>query len=359
MHNENIQSLLDPFTLPDTDISLSEAQAVKSINIGDNQIDIKITLGFPAKEYSAKLKQSLLDYLSRQVSMPINIEIDWQVVAHSVQTGLKPINGVKNIIAVGSGKGGVGKSTTAVNLALALYRQGAQVGLLDADIYGPNQPQMLGISQRPKTHDNKTMEPIIAHGLQTMSIGYLVDTNAAMVWRGPMVSGALTQLLNDTHWQDLDYLIIDLPPGTGDVQLTMAQKIPVSGAVIITTPQEIALLDVRKAINMFNKVNVPILGVIENMSTHVCSNCHTEEPIFGHGGGELIAEQFGVHLLGSLPLALPIREQADKGTPIVIADEEHIASQKYMDIALQLSAELALTPKTFSSKFPKIEIQNQ
>lgn len=359
MNKENIESLLESFILPETNISLAQMNALQSVNYADDKIEINVKLGFPAKEYSAKLKQSLLDFLANKVQSQIEINIDWQIVAHTVQTGLKPVQGIKNIIAVGSGKGGVGKSTTAVNLALALYRQGAQVGLLDADIYGPNQPQMLGISQRPVTHDNKTMEPIIAHGLQTMSIGYLVDTNAPMVWRGPMVSGALTQLLHDTHWHNLDYLIIDLPPGTGDVQLTMAQKIPVSGAVIITTPQEIALLDVRKAINMFNKVNVPILGVVENMSTHICSNCQVEEPIFGHGGGELIAEQFGVNLLGSLPLALPIREQADKGTPIVIADNEHLASQKYMQIAVQLSAELALKPKTFTSKFPKIEIQNQ
>ena len=294
----------------------------------------------------------------KKTGFNIQLNITWQVIQHKVQTGLRPIPGIKNIIAVGSGKGGVGKSTSAVNLALALYREGAQVGLLDADIYGPNQPQMLGVIERPVTHDNKTMEPILAHGMQTMSIGYLVDQNAAMVWRGPMVSGALTQLLNDTHCHDLDYLIIDLPPGTGDVQLTMAQKIPVSGSIIVTTPQEIALLDVRKAINMFNKVHVPILGIVENMSTHVCTNCQKEEPIFGHGGGELIAEQFNVDMLGALPLSLPIREQGDKGSPIVIADPKHPASLKYIEIARKVSAQLSLMPKDTASKFPKIEIES-
>jgi len=352
-----VQDLLANYPILGLDIDLFSANMIKNITITDETVQLSLMLHFPAREYANALKDDLISYLTEKISLKIKVDIDWKIDAHKVQTGLKPVPGIKNIIAVGSGKGGVGKSTTAINLALALYREGAQVGLLDADIYGPNQPQMLGVIERPQTKDNKTMEPIIAHGMQTMSIGYLVDQNAPMVWRGPMVSGALTQLLNDTHWHDLDYLIIDLPPGTGDVQLTMAQKIPVAGAVIVTTPQEIALLDVRKAINMFSKVHVPILGVVENMSTHICSNCQLEEPIFGEGGGDLIAEQFGVSLLGSLPLALPIREQGDKGTPIVIADENHPASQKYIDIARKLSAQLSLMPKDTASKFPKIEIE--
>jgi ATP-binding protein involved in chromosome partitioning len=356
---DTLKAYLNDFKLFNTELTLGELNAIESLKIHDGTVYLHILLGFPAKEFQTSLKKSLIEYLQTKTSLNIDISIQWKIVAHTVQTGLAPHPQIKNIIAVGSGKGGVGKSTTAVNLALALYREGAEVGLLDADIYGPNQPQMLGLMQRPETSDNKTIEPIIAHGLQSMSIGYLVNADAPMVWRGPMVSGALTQLLNDTHWKNLDYLVIDLPPGTGDVQLTLAQKIPVSGAVIVTTPQDVALLDVRKAINMFNKVNIPILGVIENMSTHICAQCHLEEPIFGEGGGLLIAEQYGIPRLGSLPLSMNIRVQADKGTPIVIADETHPASLQYMQIARHLSARLSILPKSFKSKFPKIEIQDR
>ncbi len=264
----------------------------------------------------------------------------------------------KHIIAVASGKGGVGKSTTAVNLALALVAEGARVGILDADIYGPNQPQMLGADSRPETKDNKTFEPIVRYGVQSMSIGYLIDQDTPMVWRGPMATSALQQLLTQTNWDNLDYLIIDLPPGTGDIQLTLTQKIPLSGAVIVTTPQDIALLDARKAIAMFQKVNVPVLGVVENMSVHICSQCGHAESIFGHEGGKRLAEQYHVDLLGSLPLDIRIREQADSGKPTVVAEPDGTITKIYRAIAREVAAKLSLQAKT-ASKFPKIVIENK
>lgn len=270
---------------------------------------------------------------------------------------LKITDRVKYIIAVASGKGGVGKSTTAVNLALALAaKDGVRVGLLDADIYGPNQPQMLGVSEKPTSKDGKTLEPVYAHGIQSMSIGYLIDINTPMIWRGPMATGALQQLLNDTHWDKLDYLIVDLPPGTGDIQLTLTQKIPLAGAVIVTTPQDIALLDVRKAIAMFSKVKVPLLGVVENMGTHVCSQCGHAEAIFGEGGGERMAQECGINLLGALPLDSRIRKQADSGKPIFLADKEGSIAKIYQDIADKVADQLALQ-KTRSFRFPKIVIE--
>lgn len=265
---------------------------------------------------------------------------------------------VKNIIAVASGKGGVGKSTTTVNLALALQIQGYRVGILDADIYGPNQPHMLGATEKPESKDGKTLQPVIAHGIQSMSIGYLIDIDTPMVWRGPMATGALQQLLNDTQWDNLDYLLIDLPPGTGDIQLTLSQKIPLSGAVIVTTPQDIALLDARKAIAMFQKVNVPVLGIVENMSVHVCSQCGHAEHIFGSVGGEKIAKQYDVDLLGSLPLDIKIREQVDSGKPTVVAEPDSNITKTYGEIANKVVAKLSQVKKT-TSKFPKIVIENR
>ncbi|MBS1211663.1 MAG: apbC, partial [Proteobacteria bacterium] len=275
-----------------------------------------------------------------------------------VQKNLKPMAGVKNIIAVASGKGGVGKSTTAVNLALALAAEGARVGILDADIYGPSQPAMLGLSGQPDVVEGKGILPKVAYGVQSMSIGYLIDEDTPMIWRGPMVTGALQQLLNDTRWDNLDYLIIDLPPGTGDIQLTLAQQIPVSGAIIVTTPQDIALLDAQKGLKMFEKVSVPVLGIVENMSVHVCSQCGHEEHIFGEGGGEKMAQKYGVELLGSLPLDIRIREQADGGHPTVVADPQGPAAMRYKEIARKMAARLALKAKDYSARFPTISIVN-
>jgi ATP-binding protein involved in chromosome partitioning len=287
----------------------------------------------------------------------ISVNIGSRIVAHSAQRGVNLLPNVKNVIAVASGKGGVGKSTTSVNLALALAAEGATVGLLDADIYGPSQPQMLGISGRPDSADGKSIEPMRAHGIQAMSIGFLVDTDTPMVWRGPMVTGALEQLLRDTRWQDLDYLVIDLPPGTGDIQLTLAQKIPVTGAIIVTTPQDIALLDARKGLKMFEKVGIPILGIVENMSTHICSNCGHEEHIFGAGGGALMASDYKVDLLGSLPLDINIRMQADSGQPTVVAAPDSAVAASYKQIARKAASKIAIASLDHSAKFPNIVIQ--
>ncbi|KAF1698946.1 iron-sulfur cluster carrier protein ApbC [Pseudoxanthomonas jiangsuensis] len=268
-----------------------------------------------------------------------------KIASHAVQPGLFPHPRIRNVIAVGSGKGGVGKSTTAVNLALALQRLGAKVGVLDADVYGPSVPAMLGLSGRPESPDDKSIEPMRAFGIEAMSIGLLVDQDTPMIWRGPMATSALTQLFNDTRWGDLDYLLIDLPPGTGDIQLTLAQKIPVAGAVIVTTPQEIATLDARKALKMFEKVNVPVLGIVENMAVHVCGNCGHAEHLFGQGGGQAMAAQYGVPLLGSLPLDLRIREQGDVGTPVVAAAADSAPAQAYLAAAQAMAAQLATRPR--------------
>jgi ATP-binding protein involved in chromosome partitioning len=275
----------------------------------------------------------------------------------SIQQGVTPIKNVKNVIAIASGKGGVGKSTVAVNLALALLAEGARVGILDADIYGPSQPLMLGATQNPESKDQKRLEPVMAHGIQSMSIGYLIDSNTPMIWRGPMVSMALQQLLNDTNWDNVDYLIIDLPPGTGDIQLTLSQKIPVNAAVVVTTPQDIALLDATKAIAMFEKVRVPVLGIIENMSLHTCTQCGHQEAIFGEGGGARMAEQYATELLGQLPLAKYVREQADSGSPTVVAAPDSEVAKIYRDIAKRVIAKIALQAKSYVSKFPKIVIE--
>ena len=288
----------------------------------------------------------------------ITVEAEWKVESRAVQPGLKNIEAIKNIIAVASGKGGVGKSTTAVNLALALAAEGAKVGILDADIYGPNQPQMLGVTEQPQMIDQKTMEPITRHGIQSMSIGYLIDKSTPVVWRGPMVTGALLQLLNDTKWQPLDYLFIDMPPGTGDIQLTLAQKIPVCGAVIVTTPQEVAVLDARKGIEMFSKVKIPVLGIVENMSVHVCSHCGFKEAIFGSGGGQKLAHEYDVTLLGQLPLIREIREEADSGNPTVVANPTSEVAVLYRQIAKKIAAGLSLQAKNYGNVFPKIIIEN-
>lgn len=350
-----LQGYSDPYLGQD----LLAAKCVKQLSCTAGQVELQIELGFPAAGYQAQLAEALRECLLAVAGVQtVKVTVGWKITAHQVQKTLKTLAGVKNIIAVASGKGGVGKSTTSVNLALALLAEGATVGILDADVYGPSQPLMLGAYERPNSPDGKSIEPVLCHGLQVMSLGYLLDQDdAPMIWRGPMATQALMQLLNDTRWKELDYLIIDLPPGTGDIQLTMSQKIPVAGAVIVTTPQDIALLDARKGLVMFEKVSVPVLGVVENMSVHVCSNCGHAEPIFGQGGGERMAEQYGVAFLGGLPLDMRIREQADNGCPTVAADPEGAIAQLYRQIARKAAAQLSLRPRDYSHRFPTISIK--
>ena len=350
-----LKEVIDPYLEKD----LVSAKVIKNIAVDGAKVTVDVVLGYPAHGYQDELAQQMrrkIEAIDGVQASQVNISSN--IASHGVQKGVKPHANIKNIIAIASGKGGVGKSTTAVNLALALAAEGAVVGILDADIYGPSQPRMLGSHDRPSSKDGKSMEPVMSHGIQSMSIGYLIDEETPMIWRGPMVTTALEQLLNDTQWKNLDYLVIDLPPGTGDIQLTLAQKIPVSGAVIVTTPQDIALLDARRALKMFEKVEVPVLGIIENMSTHICSQCGHEEHIFGAGGGERMAQQYKVDLLGSLPLDISIRENADGGHPSVIADPEGRIAQMYREIARRVAAKLSLRAKDFSAKFPKIVIQN-
>lgn len=354
-----IQSTLKLCIDPNTEKDFISSKSVKNIQINGNDVSLDIVLGYPANSVLDDIKQLVINDLKAIDGIGhINVNVGSRIVAHKVQQGVNLLPNVKNVIAVASGKGGVGKSTTSVNLALALAAEGATVGLLDADIYGPSQPQMLGLSGRPDSQDGKSIEPMEAHGIQAMSIGFLVDTDTPMVWRGPMVTGALEQLLRDTKWRDLDYLVIDLPPGTGDIQLTLAQKIPVTGAIIVTTPQDIALLDARKGLKMFEKVGIPILGVVENMSTHICSNCGHEEHIFGAGGGEIMCKDYNVDLLGSLPLDITIREQADGGKPTVIASPESNIAETYKQIARKAAIKIANASLDHSSKFPNIVIQN-
>ncbi len=338
---------------------LITAGAVKAIDINGANVTVELVLGYPAKSCMDRLKHEVEQKLAAvQGIEQVHVNISIKIVSHAVQRTLKPLQNIKNIIAVASGKGGVGKSTTSVNLALALQAEGAQVGILDADIYGPSIPTMLGISGYPSSEDGKTMMPKTSYGLQTISIGYLIDEDQPMIWRGPMVTNALQQLLKDTNWSDLDYLIIDLPPGTGDIQLTLSQQIPVSGAVIVTTPQDIALLDAQRGLKMFEKVNVPVLGVVENMSIHICSQCGHEEAIFGSGGGQAMAQKYHVDLLGALPLDINIRQYADNGRPTVVADPDSRAAEIYREIARKMAAKLSLKAKDYSAKFPNIVIQN-
>jgi len=350
-----LQSYIDPYMGQD----FVSAKAVKGIRITDAGISIDVVLGYPIKGCELEIRSAILGKLKEiQGAGDIELNVASEIVSHAVQKNLKPLPGVKNIIAVASGKGGVGKSTTAVNIALALAGEGASVGILDADIYGPSQPLMLGLSGRPNSNDGKTMDPKVAYGIQSISIGYLIEEDTPMIWRGPMVTGALQQLITSTNWDNLDYLIVDLPPGTGDIQLTLSQQIPVSGAVIVTTPQDIALLDAQKGLKMFEQVSIPVLGIVENMSTHICSQCGHEEAIFGQGGGEIMSKKYAVELLGQLPLDINIRLQADTGRPTVIADPDGRVAAIYRKIARKLAGKLALRAKNFSGKFPKIVVQN-
>ena len=354
-----VQTALKAVVDPNTGKDFVTAREAKNIRISGADVSLDIELGYPAKSQFDAIRNSVIAALKGLPGIGnISVNVHSKIVSHTVQRGVKLVPGVKNIIAIASGKGGVGKSTTAVNLALALVDEGASVAVLDADIYGPSQPQMLGISERPESLDGKALEPLHAHGLQAMSIGFLIDPETPMVWRGPMVTQALQQLLMETRWQDVDYLVIDLPPGTGDIQLTLAQQVPVTGAVIVTTPQDIALLDARKGLKMFEKVGIPILGIVENMSTHICSNCGHEEHIFGAGGGDRMAHDYEVELLGSLPLDIKIREQVDGGQPTVVADPGGRIAGIYRDIARRIAVKVAERAKDMTAKFPNIVIQN-
>ncbi|MEM7258316.1 MAG: iron-sulfur cluster carrier protein ApbC [Pseudomonadota bacterium] len=339
--------------------NITKGKTIRDVRIEGASVEVDLAMSYPCASMHAQLAVDLEQLITALDGVKqAKVNVDTHIIAHSVQHGVKRMENIKNIIAVASGKGGVGKSTTSVNLALALAHEGATVGLLDADIYGPSQPRMMGLSGQPESSDGKSIEPMYNYGIATMSIGYLIDEETPMIWRGPMVTQALEQMLNDTNWGELDYLVIDLPPGTGDTQLTLAQKVPVSGAIIVTTPQDIALLDARKGLKMFEKVEVPILGIVENMSTHVCSQCGHEESIFGSGGGARMAEDYDVTLLGSLPLDMSIREQADGGKPTVVNGPDSAVSQRYREIARKASAALANQAKDYSASFPNIVIQS-
>ncbi len=356
---ESIRAALALVVDPNTNKNLIDSKSAKNITLDGNDVALDVELGYPAKSQFDGIRKATIAAVKQIPGVGnISVNVSSKIVAHTAQRGVKLMSNIKNIIAVASGKGGVGKSTTAVNLALALAAEGAQVGILDADIYGPSQPMMMGISGRPETLDGKTMEPMENHGLQVSSIGFVIDNDQPMVWRGPIVTQALQQLLDQTNWRDLDYLIIDMPPGTGDIQLTLSQKVPVTGAVIVTTPQDIALLDARKGLKMFEKVGIPILGIVENMSTHICSNCGHAEAIFGHGGGEKMCAEYSVDFLGALPLTMSIREQADSGVPTVIADPTGPVAEIYRAIARKVAIKVADKAKDMSSKFPSIVIKN-
>ncbi|MFZ4062402.1 MAG: iron-sulfur cluster carrier protein ApbC [Polynucleobacter sp.] len=356
---EAVQAALKGLIDPNTQIDFFTAKAVKNLRVEDGNINLDIVLGYPAKSQFDDIRKSVINALRALPEVKnVSVNVSSLVVSHAVQRGVKLLPGVKNIVAVASGKGGVGKSTTAVNLALALAAEGAQVGILDADIYGPSLPMMLGITGRPESIEENTIEPMEGHGLQASSIGFLIEEDSPMVWRGPMVTSALEQLLRQTRWRDLDYLIVDMPPGTGDIQLTLSQKVPVTGAVIVTTPQDIALLDARKGLKMFEKVGVPIVGIIENMSTYICPSCGHEEHVFGAGGGEKMCKEYDTQFLGALPLNLSIREQADAGRPTVVADPDGAISAIYKTIARQVAIKVASLSKDMSSKFPNIVVQN-
>lgn len=356
---EVVKNTLSQVIDPNTGKDLVSSKSAKNIQVSGSAISLDVELGYPAKSQLEPIRQLVVSALQQVPGVGnVTVNVTSKIVAHAVQRGVKLLPTVKNIIAVASGKGGVGKSTTAANLALALAAEGAAVGILDADIYGPSQPLLMGISGRPETTDGKTMEPMENHGLQVSSIGFMINPDEPMIWRGPIVTQALQQLLTQTNWRDLDYLIVDMPPGTGDVQLTLSQKVPVTGAVIVTTPQDIALLDARKGLKMFEKVDIPILGIIENMSTHICSQCGHAEAIFGEGGGEKMCADFGIDFLGRLPLTMAIREQADAGKPTVIADPEGPIAAVYKDIARKIAIKVAEKAKDMTSKFPTITIQH-
>jgi ATP-binding protein involved in chromosome partitioning len=348
-----LKGLVDPNTARD----YVTGKAVRKLTVAGSDVDVDLLLGYPSRSQHDAIRRQVADALAAMPGIGrVSVTVGQKVTSHAVQRGVKLVPGVKNIVAVASGKGGVGKSTTAVNLALALAAEGATVGVLDADIYGPSQPTMLGIHGRPESKDGKTLEPLEAYGVQAMSIGFLIDVDTPMVWRGPMVTQALEQLLKDTNWREVDYLIVDMPPGTGDIQLTLSQRVPLTGAVIVTTPQDIALLDARKGIKMFEKVGVPILGIVENMAVHVCEKCGHVEHIFGADGGKKMAAEYGMDYLGALPLNLSIRVDADSGRPSVVSNPDGEIAGLYKSVARQVAVKIAQRAKDFSAKFPTITV---
>jgi ATP-binding protein involved in chromosome partitioning len=354
-----LKEALGGFVVPQTGRPLGRDGTAVSVRSAATGLHVDLSTGFPlGRSRNALIAplQSFIDSLA--VGQPVAIDLRWKIDAHAVQPGVKALPSIRNIIAIASGKGGVGKSTVTANLALALAQEGARVAILDADIYGPSQPRILNlIGERPETRDGKTLLPLSAFGIAVMSIGFLVDEEQAVAWRGPMVTSALNQMLSQTDWGELDYLFVDMPPGTGDIQLTLAQKVPVSGAVIVTTPQDIALADARKGLAMFRKVNIPVLGVIENMAVHVCSECGHAEHLFGRDGGSRLADEFGLPLLGSLPLARSVREQADTGQPTVVADPDGPAAKQFREVALRVAGQLAASSKDYSHLFPKVTVE--
>ena len=354
----DVQSVLSSLIDPNTAKDFVSTRSVKNVKVSGDSASLEIELGYPGKSQFEPIRRQVIEALKAAGASSASVSVRSKVVAHAVQRGVKLVPDIKNIIAIASGKGGVGKSTTAANLALALAAEGAAVGILDADIYGPSQPMMLGISGRPESKDGKSLEPMQGHGLQAISIGFLIDLDTPMVWRGPMVTQALEQLLKDTRWHGLDYLVVDLPPGTGDIQLTLAQKVPVTGAVIVTTPQDIALIDARKGLKMFEKVGIPILGVVENMALHTCPKCGHESHIFGEGGAARMCKDYGTELLGQLPLDAAIREQADSGKPTVVSDPDGRVAEIYRRIARRCAVKIAESQKDMTSKFPSIVVQN-
>ena len=342
---------------PNTGQDFVSSRALRNLTISDGDVAFDVELGYPCKSQIPVFRKALVGAAKSVAGVDnVSVNIRMKIIPHAVQRGVQLMPNVKNIVAVASGKGGVGKSTTAVNLALALAAEGASVGILDADIYGPSVPMMMGISGKPESDDGKTMDPLENYGLQVMSIGFLVAQDEAMIWRGPMATQALEQLLRQTNWRDLDYLIVDMPPGTGDIQLTLSQRVPMTGAVIVTTPQDIALLDAKKGIKMFQKVGVPILGIVENMAVHVCSQCGHVEHVFGADGGKNMATEYGMDYLGALPLNMQIRLQADSGKPTVVADPDGDVAGIYKSVARQVAVSIAAKNKDFSSKFPSIKI---
>jgi ATP-binding protein involved in chromosome partitioning len=356
---EQVELALSRVVDPNTQKSLVASGAARNLRVDGSEVSVDVVLGYPARSQIEPIRRETVAALRALPGVSnVSANVYQKIEAHAVQRGVKTLSGVKNIVAIASGKGGVGKSTTAVNIALALSAEGASVGMLDADIYGPSQPTMLGITGRPESRDGKSLEPMEGHGIQASSIGFMIDLDTPMVWRGPMVTQALEQLLRETNWRELDYLVVDMPPGTGDIHLTLAQKIPVTGAVIVTTPQDIALIDAKKGLKMFEKVGIPILGIIENMAMHRCSSCGHVEHIFGEGGGERMSKEYDVEYLGGLPLDIRIREQADSGKPTVVADPNGPVAQSYREIARRIAVKIAEKAEDLSGKVPQIVFQD-